>query len=70
MSFPATKAAMIEAGYEWITDKTCPCGSAMELWKTPANKVMPMDPMPAEDAPAVSHWATCAKAQQFRRNPK
>ena len=67
MPFPATKAEMIEEGYEWITDKVCPCGETMELWKTPRQQVMPMNPMAELQSPAVSHWATCSKAEQFRR---
>ena len=70
MPFPATKAAMIEAGYKYLANKTCPCGAGMELWLTPNDKAMPMNLMPAPDSPAISHWATCPKAQQFRRNKK
>jgi hypothetical protein len=70
MSFPATRAEMILAGYIFLTNKTCPCGAVMELWQTPKDKTMPMDVMPDTSSPAVSHWATCPKAAQFRRNPK
>ena len=68
MPFPATKEAMMRAGYTYATNKVCPCGAAMELWTTPDNKTMPMNPMPEEESPAVSHFATCPKAQQFRRH--
>lgn len=67
MSFPATRALLQDAGYRFITVKTCPCGAKMELWFTPNGATMPMNPMPTEDSPAVSHWATCEKATQFRR---
>jgi hypothetical protein len=69
MPFPATRAAMIEAGYSFATMKTCPCGESMELWNTPKGATMPMNPMNDDDSPAVSHWATCVKAEQFRRKP-
>lgn len=39
----------------------------MELWNTPKGNTMPMNPMNDVDSPAVSHWATCVKAEQFRR---
>ena len=70
MPFPATKEAMMRAGYTYSVNKVCPCGAAMELWETPAGKLMPMNPMPEEESPAVSHWATCEKATQFRRPAK
>lgn len=69
MPFPPTRRELTESGYDFIAHKTCPCGSAMELWHTPQGKMMPMDPMPADDSPAVSHWGTCSKASQFRRKP-
>jgi len=70
MPFPPTKAAMIEAGYKYLANKTCPCGASMELWLTPADKTMPMNPMRNDDDPAVSHFSDCPKAVQFRRAKK
>ena len=67
MPFPATKAEMLEDGYTFATMKTCPCGERFELWNTPRGATMPMNPMAELDSPAVSHWATCVKAEQFRR---
>lgn len=69
MPFPETRIAMEEAGYSYATLKICPCGASMELWNTPKGATMPMNPMPDPDSPAVSHWATCEKAEQFRRKP-
>lgn len=69
MPFPETRVAMEEAGYSYATLKICPCGASMELWNTPKGATMPMNPMPDPDSPAVSHWATCEKAEQFRRKP-
>jgi len=42
----------------------------MELWHTPTDQIIPMNPMSNDDAKAESHFATCPKAQQFRRNKK
>lgn len=70
MPFPQTKRELEAAGYHFITRKTCPCGSEMELWLTPNDATMPMNPMSDDDARAESHWATCPKAAQFRRAKK
>ena len=67
MPFPKTKADMIDAGYSYATTKTCPCGELMELWNTPKGETMPMNPMAEMDTSAISHWATCVKAEQFRK---
>jgi hypothetical protein len=67
MPFPATRFELKQAGYDFIATKTCPCGAAMELWDTPNGKTMPINPMENDESAAVSHWATCSKAQQFRR---
>ena len=70
MPFPATKRLLIEAGYNFVTIKNCPCGEPMELWHTPKDQTIPMNPMPDDDAKAESHFATCVKAAQFRRAKK
>ena len=70
MPFPPTRRELKQAGYDFIAHKTCPCGAAMELWHTPQDKMMPMNPMADDDSKAESHWATCEKAQQFRRPTK
>ena len=70
MPFPETRAKLRAAGYEFKETKTCPCGAKMELWKTPNEATLPMNPMNHDDAPAVSHFATCPMAAQFRRNKK
>jgi hypothetical protein len=67
MPFPATKIDMLEEGYTFAGMKVCPCGASMELWNTPRGAVMPMNPMRDLYDPAVVHWATCEKAEQFRR---
>ena len=60
---------MLDAGYSYATKKICPCGESMELWNTPAGSLMPMNPMAQDDSEAISHFATCEKAKQFRRKP-
>ena len=70
MPFPANRHDLKEAGYDFIAMKTCPCGATMELWQTPSNQMMPMNPMAGDDSKAESHWATCPKAAQFRRAKK
>ena len=69
MPFPANRDEMIEQGYTYATMKLCPCGASMELWNIPNGGLMPMNPMPDADSPAISHFATCEKATQFRRKP-
>lgn len=70
MPFPATRGLLKEAGYTFVTNKVCPCGAAMELWHTPKDQTIPMNPMSDDDAKAESHFATCIKAAQFRRAKK
>ena len=67
MPFPETRAKLKEAGYDFMTTKRCRCGAAMELWHTPKDQIIPMDAMSDDDAPAISHWATCSEAAQFRK---
>lgn len=69
MPFPKTKEAMMRAGYTFATMKVCPCGERMELWTTPTGSLMPMNIMADEESEAISHFATCEKATQFRRKP-
>lgn len=67
MPFPPTRRLLKEAGYDFLSTKICPCGATMELWHTPMDKVMPMNPMADDDAKAESHFSTCPMAKQFRR---
>lgn len=67
MPFPETRRKLKAAGYSFVAKKTCPCGAPMELWQTPNNVPIPMNPMVDDDAPAVSHFFDCPKAAQFRR---
>jgi hypothetical protein len=68
MPFPATMQAMIDAGYTRSLYTRCQgCGAVMEYWRTPTYKTIPMDPMTNPEDKAVSHFATCVKAEQFRK---
>ena len=42
------------------------CGADILWCRTPAGKMMPVDP-PEEDEQAVTHFATCPDEKQFRR---
>ena len=68
MPFPKTKVEMAEQGYKPTPGPaTCRgCQKPIEFWLTPQGKNIPMDPMPAEDSPATSHFATCPVAHKFR----
>jgi len=71
MSFPTVKTQMAAAGYTFTGCGTCAgCLADIEWWITPANKKMPMDPMPAEDSPAVNHCSTCPDANRFHGRPR
>jgi hypothetical protein len=70
MPFPATRKLLKEAGYDYLTVRKCTCGASMELWHTPKDQTIPMNPMPDEESKAESHFATCPLATQFRRAPR
>lgn len=67
MPFPETRGKLKEAGYDFMTRKTCQCGAVMELWHTPKDQIIPMNPMIDDEAKAESHFATCPRAAQFRK---
>jgi hypothetical protein len=69
MPFPKTRKEMEEKGYTRKSYARCRgCGDSMEFWITPTGHNIPMDPMPMEDSPAVSHYVRCPKAQTFRKS--
>lgn len=70
MPFPMTRRLLKAADYTFVAIKVCPCGATMELWRTPNDQVIPMNPMSDDDAKAESHFATCPKAKQFRKAKK
>jgi len=71
MTFPETAIKMVIAGYERDYYGVCKgCGMAIEWWRTPNGSRIPMNSMPCHDSPAVSHFVTCPKAEQFRKEPQ
>ena len=68
MSFPATRKALEDAGYKRTSYTRCSaCMAAIEFWNTPQGRVMPMEAMPDDDSPAISHFANCPEAARFRK---
>jgi hypothetical protein len=69
MSFPKTREEMEAANYMRDGRETCKgCGAEMEFWITPERqKALPMNPMPEPASVAISHFATCPMAAQFRK---
>jgi hypothetical protein len=67
---PQTRAELIRRGYQFVGTKTCTavaCGKRIELWRTPNQAIAPYNPMDDENSHAQSHYATCPRAQSFRR---
>lgn len=70
---PNTRIGLLKKGYVFIGSNPCKskeCGRMVEWYRTPNNKNAPFDPMPHEDSPAISHFATCEvykRAQQMRK---
>lgn len=68
MPFPATRDALIAAGYKFENHSVCRgCKQEIEWYTTPADKKAPFDLMPTGDSPVVSHFATCPQRDSFRR---
>jgi hypothetical protein len=66
MRFPETITELAAAGYRFDKDGHCRgCRKAVEWWITPRGKRMPMDVH--ADGSCESHFATCPKAQDFRK---
>ena len=67
-ALPNTRRALITLGYGFRGNAPCrDCREPMEWWKTPMGKMAPYNSMPEEDSPAISHFATCVHAQNFRK---
>lgn len=64
---PRTRRELEAEGYRFTDLKQCPCGATMELWRAPKGDLLPLNQMAGDDAPAVNHFRTCARAAQFRR---
>ena len=68
MAFPKTLDEMKERGYVFDNHAECRgCGDAIEWWKTPNDKNIPMNPMERGSSEAVAHWATCSEQDSFRK---
>lgn len=64
-----TRGGLLRLGYLYLGNDTCSgCGLAIEWWRTvPKLRRAPFDPMADENSVAVSHFATCKVAGNFRR---
>ena len=63
---PRSRAALIRDGYVYLGNDTCrECNKPIEWWKTPKLRHAPFNPMPHEEARAVTHFAMCFKATKF-----
>ena len=69
MPFPKTRAEMEAAGYVRDGHEVCKgCGAEMQFWITPERqKAIPMNPMAHPTSEAITHFATCPMAAQFRK---
>jgi len=60
MPFPATEAALHEAGYNYSRSEICAaCGLLVEIWTTPGKREIAMEPTPSFESPATQHYKTC-----------
>jgi hypothetical protein len=66
MPFPTTLDELKAAGYKFENESHCKgCRVAIEWWKTPNAKFMPFD---VDGSGKVeTHWSTCPKAKDFRK---
>jgi hypothetical protein len=70
MGFPATRDALIQAGYRFDNHAVCrseECGAEIEWWISPREKKMPFALMQNGDSPAIAHFASCPGRDDFRR---
>jgi hypothetical protein len=68
MPFPANRKEMEDRGFIRKSYTRCKgCGDSMEFWITPSGHHIPMNPMPMAESPAVSHYVSCPKAEEFRK---
>ena len=59
---------MSEQGYKPLPSGECrACHQVIEFWTTPSGHRIPMNPMETDDSPAITHFATCEFANQFRK---
>lgn len=66
--WPKSKQELIERGYQLTGSGECSgCGKHIEWWRTPNGRPAPYDPMPQLTSAANSHFATCTRANTFRK---
>lgn len=71
MPIPANAEAMKAAGYSFMDHGRCDaCSQAVEWWRTPQGRQIPMNPMPAPTSPARGHWNTCGGVAHAAGNRK
>lgn len=67
MAFAKTLDELLSKGYEFKDHAECRgCGDAIEWWRTPLGKNIPMNPMQKGSDAAVPHWTSCTEADSFR----
>lgn len=60
MHFPSNVEELRDRGYRYLEKGECDaCHQEIEWWRTPKKHEIPMNPMPAPETPAKSHWAVC-----------
>jgi hypothetical protein len=65
-----TRAELQEAGAKRTNYGRCKgCTEPIEWWLTAAERPAPYNLMPNPESEAVSHFATCPKAEQFKKEP-
>lgn len=65
---PRNRAELLARGYHFKAKGNCRgCNQQIEFYATPTGKTAPYNQMPLDTSPAVSHFATCSRANQFRK---
>lgn len=65
---PRNRAELLARGYHFKGQGHCRgCNQLIEWYDTPAGRNAPYNLMPHDDSPAVCHFATCTRANHFRR---
>ena len=70
LTWPLTRKQLYAAGY--VREFTIPprpcrrCGVRIEFWRTPENKLMPIEESERADE-MLCHFNTCPHAEEFRK---
>ena len=71
LTWPMTRKELYVAGYARqfnIPPRPCKlCGIRIEFWRTPANKIMPIEENPEHKDEMLCHFNTCPHADKFRK---